>query len=104
MIVWHRNQSSHLQPCWLMSQQGSCQGGGGEWEVEEVEEEEVVEEIVEEIVGEMVEEMVELKEVDRLSASLSFWLSDDQLASFPSLMAPLDKKKETACHFFSQQA
>ena len=44
--------------------------GGGE--VEEVEEEEVVEEIVEEIVGEMVEEMVELKEVDRLSASLSF--------------------------------
>ena len=55
-----------------MSQQGSCQGGGGEWEVEEVEEEEVVEEIVEEIVGEMVEEMVELKEVDRLSASLSF--------------------------------
>ena len=96
MIVWHRNQSSHLQPCWLMSQQGSCQGGGGEWEVEEVEEEELVEE--------MVEEMVEVKEVDRLSASLSFWLSDDQLASFPSLMAPLDKKKETACHFFSQQA
>ena len=37
-----------------------------------MEEEEVVEEIVEEIVGEMVEEMVELKEVDRLSASLSF--------------------------------
>ena len=30
------------------------------------------EEVVEEIVEEMVEEMVELKEVDRLSASLSF--------------------------------